>query len=81
MKLTVDVKLSDLNDDDTIQGYKAKDLVILAYSMRASGVSNQEVGEFVRNLENAAEAARNEMNRIFEECTRSWRKENDEYFA
>lgn len=53
MKITVDVKPCELEDTDTIAGYKIKDIATLAYCLRQQGITNEEVGEFIRNIESA----------------------------
>jgi len=53
MRTIVNCNLGDLEDTDTIAGYKAKDLIIFAQAVKNAGISNDELSAFVKNAENA----------------------------
>lgn len=53
MKARVDIKPIDLEDDDTIFGYKIKDLRIFAEACRKAEVTDDDLKEFVGNVEKA----------------------------
>ena len=55
MRVIVNCNLGDLEDQDTIAGYKAKDLIIFAYAVKNAGISDDELSAFVKNAENAYE--------------------------
>lgn len=57
MRVQIDIKPMDLEDNDTIAGFKIKDIATVAYCLREKGVSVDEVDSFVRNLQNAYEVA------------------------
>lgn len=57
MRVQIDIKPMDLEDNDTIAGFKIKDIATIAYCLREKGVSVDEVGSFVMNLQNAYEVA------------------------
>ena len=57
MRMQIDIKPTDLEENDTIAGFKIKDIATIAYCLREKGVSEQEVDTFVRNLRNAYDVA------------------------
>lgn len=84
MKITVDVKPCELEDTDTIAGYKIKDIAALAYCMRQQGITNEEVGEFIRNIENAYNIAIKDTQDALDKTLVQWKQEQtgtlDEYW-
>lgn len=48
MRATINCNLGDLEDTDTIAGYKAKDLIIFAQAIKNAGISNDELSAFVK---------------------------------
>ena len=61
MRTTINCNLSDLEDKDTIAGYKAKDLIIFAQAVKEAGISNDELAAFVKNAENAYDFIKQEQ--------------------
>ena len=57
MRVSININPTDLEDDDTIAGFKIKDIALIAYCLREKGVSESEVDTFVRNVHNAYEVA------------------------
>lgn len=53
MRTIVNCNLGDLEETDTIAGYKAKDLIIFAQAVKNASISNDELAAFVKNAENA----------------------------
>ena len=71
MRVQIDIKPMDLEDNDTIAGFKIKDIATVAYCLREKGVSVDEVDEFVRNLKNAYDVAINDTQ---EAIDAEWRR-------
>jgi len=69
MKTTIDIKPYELENDDTICGYKVKDICLIAKCMDAAGVTNNDILKFVKTFENAAEMARKEYEEAFRKAT------------
>ena len=61
MKTTINCNLGDLENTDTIAGYKAKDLIIFAQAVKNAGISNDELSAFVKNAENAYDFIKREQ--------------------
>lgn len=76
MKVTLDVSLLELEEDDTIQGYKIKDLIIVAEAARRAGIENEDLANFVRNAENAWHFVKEENDRLWLEATRLHRDDD-----
>lgn len=69
MKITIDVKPWELEDDDTICGYRVKDVCFIAKCMDKDGITRHDVAKFVKAFENAAELARKEYEEAFRKAT------------
>ena len=61
MKIFVKCNLSDLEDKDTIAGYKVKDLIIFAKAVEAAGITNDELAAFIKNIDNAFDFVRTQQ--------------------
>ena len=61
MRTIVNCNLSDLEDTDTIAGYKAKDLIVFAQAVKNAGISNDELSAFVKSAENAYDFIKQEQ--------------------
>ena len=69
MKLTIDVKPWELDEDDTVCGYRVKDICLIARCMDKEGVTNHDVSNFVREFENANEIIRKEYEEVLRKAT------------
>lgn len=69
MKVTIDVKPWELEEDDTVCGYRVKDICLIARCMDKDGVTNHDVSKFVKAFENAAELVRKECEEVFIKAT------------
>ena len=67
MRTIVNCNLGDLEDTDTIAGYKAKDLIIFAKAVEAAGITNDELASFVKNVDNAFAFVREQQDRALSE--------------
>ena len=69
MKKTVNIEPFELDDNDTVCGYKIKDVCLIAKCMEASGVTEKDVRDFVKEFQNAADTAKQEFEKIFLETS------------
>ena len=69
MKLTIDVDPWELEDDDTVCGYRVKDLCLIARCMDKEGVTNYDVSKFVRTFDNANRLVRKEYEEVLRKAT------------
>lgn len=56
----------------TIYGYPLEDLLAFALACRQQGISNNDLSDFVNNLEFAFDVIETERNRILEEQLKQW---------
>lgn len=63
MKKTIDIGILDLEEDDMICGYRIKDLIITAETMKKEQLTPLDLRKFVNNLEFAYKVISNEMQR------------------
>lgn len=61
MKKTIDISVFDLEEDDTIEGYKLRDLLIFARTAREANIDNTQLADFVKNLDKAVEVIREDI--------------------
>lgn len=61
MRAIVNIKACDLEDGDTVEGYKIRDIIIFAKAVEAAGITNNELAEFIKNVDNAYEFIRQEQ--------------------
>lgn len=65
MKVTIDIKPYDLEEDDTICGYRLKDVCLIAKCMEKAGVDKEDVAKFVKEFQNATDIVRKEFDEVF----------------
>ena len=65
MKTTVDIKPYELDEYDTICGYRLKDVCLIAKCMEESGVTKEDVAKFIREFERVSEILKKEYEKVF----------------
>lgn len=53
MKTWVKIEPYDLEDDDTICGFNARDLILFATAARKMGIDDNDLAKFARNTKSA----------------------------
>lgn len=53
MKTWIRIEFCDIENDDVICGFKAKDLIIFATAVRKAGIENKDLAMFAKNAQNA----------------------------
>ena len=61
MRTIVNIKASELEDGDTVEGYKIRDIIIFTKAIEAAGITNDELAAFVKNVDNAFEFVRQQQ--------------------
>ena len=67
MKKIVDIEPYELEEDDTICGYRLEDVCLIARCMEKAGVTKEDVAKFVKEFEMVSE--------IKKECEEIFRTE------
>lgn len=67
MRTVVNIKACDLENGDTVEGYKIKDIIIFAKAVEAAGITNDELASFAKNVDNAFTFVREQQDRALSE--------------
>lgn len=78
MKKEINVEIQDLDQDDTICGYRIKDLVAMARVLQRENITVIDLRKFVNNLEFAFKIVKNEFERQFDDQMSKFAKEKNE---
>lgn len=74
MRTVVNIKACELEDGDTVEGYKLKDIIIFAKAVEAAGITNDELASFVKNVDNAFAFVREQQDRALNEIFKDIKK-------
>ena len=66
MKITVDIKPWELEPDDTIAGMPARSLVAFAATVKKAGITDDDLKEFIRNVDKINKVLRKEYEGILD---------------
>ena len=61
MKKTIDIGLMDLEDDDTLCGYRIKDLIAITRVLQDNNISVIDLRKFINNLEFACKIVQKDI--------------------
>lgn len=70
MKTWVKIEPIDLEDDDTICGFRARDLILFATAARKMGIDNADLAKFARDTESAYNFVVREQKEAMEQSLR-----------
>ena len=76
MQKTINIEPFDLDENDTICGYKVKDLLATVKVLEAENITVADLRKFVSNLEFAYKVVQNELNRQFDKQMSRFSGEN-----
>ncbi len=64
MKKCINIEPYELEDDDTIGGYNAKDLVIFAKIVKKAGIKDEDLKSFINDVERINDIVRAEYDEV-----------------
>lgn len=67
-RLNIDLKLSDLEPTDRIEGYTADSLVRFAMAVNKAGIKDKDLKEFCHNADSLAEIMRKDFEQTMHEA-------------
>lgn len=67
MRKTINIEPFDLEDGDTVCGYRVKDLIIMAKTLQQENITAKDLRKFVNNLEFAYEVIENDFKKQLNE--------------
>lgn len=81
-RISIDLKLSNLEPEDTIQGYTADRLVRFAMAVNKAGITDSELKEFCHDCDRIAEMMRVDFERsmnqaLIDSLPKIWKRAND----
>lgn len=53
MRKEIHIEVDNLEENDTVCGYRIKELVFAAQAAKKAGVTNEDLAQFLRNAQNA----------------------------
>lgn len=70
MRTSVNIKASELEDGDTVEGYKIRDIIIFAKAVEAAGITNDKLAAFAENVDNAFYFVREQQDKALRDIFR-----------